>query len=420
MRTCGYFLIASLLLLGGCSKKDADDTGSDEAAAAAPVQVAPVERKTIHSYVTAEAILYSLKQATITPKINAPVARFLVQRGDHVREGQLLALLEDRDLVAAAQESKQLYQQAQAAYKNTSAATMPDDLTKANTDLATAREGLNAARRVYENRLSLFKQGAIAQKLVDDAKVALVTAQSQFDNAEQHLKSLETVGRAEQLRAAAAQEAAAKAHYESADAQASYAAVRSPMNGVVSDRPLNVGEMANSGSALLSIVDLSRVVARASIPVHEAALLAVGKPATISAGGREVPGKITVISPAVDPNTTTVQVWVEARNPGEHLKLGSTVQISMDAGEIPDAIVIPVTALLPSDEGGEKVMVAGSDNLAHERAVKVGVRSGDETQILSGLKPGEQVITQGGLGLDDKAKVQIAKPEAPGAADTDK
>jgi RND family efflux transporter MFP subunit len=266
----------------------------------------------------------------------------------------------------------------------------------------------------------LFKQGAIAQKLVDDAKVALVTAQSQFDNAEQHLKSLETVGRAEQLRAAAAQEAAAKAHYESADAQASYAAVRSPMNGVVSDRPLNVGELANSGSALLSIVDLSRVVARASIPVHEAALLTVGKPATISAGGREVPGKITVISPAVDPNTTTVQVWVEARNPGEHLKLGSTVQISMDAGEIPDAIVIPVTALLPSDEGGEKAMVAGSDNLAHERAVKVGVRSGDETQILSGLKPGEQVITQGGLGLDDKAKVQIAKPEAPGAADTDK
>jgi multidrug efflux pump subunit AcrA (membrane-fusion protein) len=413
-------LVVSLLLLAGCSKKDAGDSGTDEAAAAAPVQVAPVERKAIHSYITAEAILYPLKQATITPKINAPVARFLVQRGDHVREGQLLALLEDRDLVAAAQESKQLYQQSEAAYQNISAATMPDDLTKAKTDVATAREGLDAARRVYENRQSLFQQGAIAQKLVDDAKVALVTAQSQFDNAQQHLKSLETVGRAEQLKGASAQVAASKAHYESADAQASYAAVRSPMSGVISDRPLNVGEMANSGSALLSIVDVSRVVARASIPVHEAALLTVGKAATISSGGREVPGKVTVISPAVDPNTTTVQVWVEARNPGEYLKLGSTVQISMDAGEIPDATVIPVTALLASDEGGEKVMVAGSDNLAHERAVKAGVRSGDETQILSGLKPGEQVITQGGLGLDDKAKIQIVKPEAPDTADTAK
>ncbi len=421
MRICGYLLVIFLtLLLADCSKKNTAEIGADEATAAAPVQIAPVKRTAIHSYITAEAILYPLRQATITPKINAPVARFLVQRGDHVREGQLLATLEDRDLVAAAQESKQLYDQAQAAYQNTSAATMPDDLTKARTDVATAREGLDAARRVYENRESLFRQGALAQKLVDDAKVALVTAQSQFENAQQHLNSLETVGRAEQLKGASAQVAASKAHYESSEAQASYAAVRSPMSGVVSDRPLNVGEMANSGSALLSIVDLSRVVARASVPVHEAALLTVGKPAVISAAGREVPGKITVISPAVDPNTTTVQVWVEAQNPGEHLKLGSTVQISMDAGEIPGAIVIPVTALLASDDGGEKVMVAGSDNVAHERAVKVGVRSGDQTQILSGLKPGEQVITQGALGLDDKAKIQIVKPDAAGADDADK
>jgi HlyD family secretion protein len=421
MRTCGYLLVVSLLLLVNCSKKDAGDSGSDEAAAAAaPVQVAPVELKTIHSYVTAEAILYPLKQATITPKINAPVARFFVQRGDHVREGQLLAMLEDRDLVAAAQESKQLYQQSEAAYQTTSAATMPDDLTKARTDVATAREGLDAARKVYENRLSLFRQGALAQRLVDDAKVALVTAQSQFETAQQHLTSLETVGRTQQLKAASAQVAASKAHYESAEAQVSYAEVRSPMSGVVSDRPLNVGEMANSGSALLSIVDLSRVVARASVPVHEAALLTVGKPATISSGSLEVPGKVTVVSPAVDPNTTTVQVWVEAKNSGEHLKLGSTVEISMDAGEIPNAIIVPVAALLPSDDGGEKVMVAGSDNLAHERAIKVGARSGDETQILSGVKPGEQVITQGGLGLDDKAKIQIVKPEVPGASDSEK
>jgi len=353
-----------------------------------------------------------LRQANITPKISAPVAKFLVQRGDHVHEGQILALLEDRDLVAAAQESKQLYEQAEAAYENMSAATMPDDLTKAKADVLSARETLDAARKVYDNRQSLFREGALAQKMVDDAKVALVTAQSQFDTAQQHLKSLETIGRTEQIKGAQAQMAASKAHYESSQAQASYGEVRSPMNGVVSDRPLNVGEMASSGSALISIVDLSTVVARASVPVHEATLLSVGKPATITSGTIEVPGKISVVSPAVDPNTTTVQVWVEAQNSGEHLKLGSTVKIEMDAGAVRDAIVIPVSALLSSDEGGEKVMVAGSDGLAHERPVTVGIRSGDEVQISKGLKPGEQVITQGALGLDDKAKIQITKPSA--------
>lgn len=404
-------MLVCVLFLTACSKsKQAADSGGDESAPATPVQVAVAKRQPLEQVVTAEAILYPVKQANVVPKINAPVARFLAQRGDHVRQGQLVALLEDRDLVAAAQESQELYRQAQANYQNTAAATMPDDITKAKTDLESARQALDAATKVYQNRQELLREGALAQKLVDDAKVAMVQARSQFETAQQHLHSLESVGRAEQLKSAQAQSEAAKAHYETAAAQVSYAEVRSPITGIVSDRPLNIGEMASSGSVLLSIVDISRLVARANVPVHEAASIKVGRPATISGPGGQLSGKVTVVSPAVDPNTTTVQIWVEAPNPSEQLKPGSTVQISVDAGQIPDAIVIPAAALLASDEGDEKVMVAGRDGLAHEHHVQVGVRSGDDVQIMSGVKPGEQVITEGGLGLDDKAKIQIAKP----------
>lgn len=408
-RAVPWVLSLGLIVLGACSRQAAD-AGSGASETAAPVQVAPAKRQPIEQQVTAEAVLYPVKQANVVPKISAPVARFLVQRGDHVREGQLVAVLEHRDLAAAAQESDQLYQQAQANYENTRAGTMPEDLTKATTDVQSARQALDAATKVYENRQALFREGALAQKLLDDAKVSLVQAQSQYETAQQHLKSLETVGRTQQLKSAQAQADAAKAHYQSAAAQVSYAEVQSPINGVVSDRPLNIGEMASSGSALLSIVDISRVVARANVPVHEAASIRVGRPAKISGPGGELTGKVTVVSPAVDPSTTTVEVWVEARNPEEQLKPGTTVQVAIDAGELPDATVVPVAALLNSDEGGEKVMVAGADGLAHERKVEVGVRSGEEVQILSGVKPGEQVITEGGLGLDDKSKIQIAKP----------
>jgi HlyD family secretion protein len=288
---------------------------------------------------------------------------------------------------------------------------MPDDLTKARTDVASSRQAMEAAQRAYDNRQTLFAQGALARKLVDDANVTLVQAQSLYETAQQHLGSLEKVGRVEQLKAAQAQVAAAKAHYESAQAQVSYAEVRSPLTGVISDRPLNIGEMASSSSAIVSVVDLSRVVARASIPVAQAAVIRVGRPAIISNGTVELSGKVTVVSPAVDPNTTTVQVWAEATNIGERLKLGSTVQISIDAEQIPNALVVPASALLPSDEGGEKVMVAGTDGLAHERAIKTGIRSGDDVQILSGISDGERVITQGGLGLDDKAKIQVGQGE---------
>jgi HlyD family secretion protein len=406
-----HILLATVALLIGCSKQATTDAGTDQAPVT-PVQVAVAKRQVIHSYIAAEAVLYAVKQANVVPKISAPVARFLVQRGDHVREGQLVALLENRDLAAAARESQQLYQQAQASYQNTAAAVMPDDLTKAKTDVESARQAMEAAQKLYDNRQLLFRQGALAQKLVDDAKVALVQAQSQFQTAQQHLTSLETVGRTEQLKSAQAQMSAAKAHYDSSAAQASYAEVRSPIGGVVSDRPVNIGEMASSASAVISVIDISRVVARANVPVQQAATITAGRPATISGPGGELTGKVTVVSPAVDPNTTTVQVWVEAPNPAERLKPGATVQISVDAGEVPNAIVVPVAALLASDEGGEKVMIAGSDSVAHESAVKVGIRSGDEVQLLSGVQEGQQVITQGALGLDDKAKIEISKPGA--------
>src|SRR5450432_3329996 len=189
-----YLTAACLALLIGCGKKAADDSAK-EAEPVTPVEAAPVKREAIHQVVTAAAVLFPIAQANVMPKIAAPVRRFLVNRGDHVRQGQVLAVLEDRDLVAAEQESKSLFNQTQAAYQTTTGATMPDDLTKAQTDVQSARQGLDAAQKLYDNRVALVKQGALAQKLADDAKVALVQAQSQSETAQRHLQSLQSVGR---------------------------------------------------------------------------------------------------------------------------------------------------------------------------------------------------------------------------------
>jgi RND family efflux transporter MFP subunit len=146
--------------------------------------------------------------------------------------------------------------------------------------------------------------------------------------------------------------------------------------------------------------------------VNEASGLRKGQKATIKTATGEIEGKVIVVSPAVDANTTTIQVWVEANNSDEALKLGSTVTISIDAGNLPNAVIVPLSALLASDEGGEKVMVALANGTAQERKVETGVRNGDDVEILSGVKPGENVITKGALGLDDKAKIEVAKPGA--------
>ncbi len=403
-------LAACFVLLAACGKSA--DQG--EKKAVAPVQVASATRASIQNIVTADAVLYPLNQSTITPKVSAPVKKFFVHRGDHVREGQLLATLENRDLAAAALESKGLYDQAKANYQATTEASLPEELTKSKQDVQASKQAVNAAERQLESRQALFKQGALARKMVEDAQVTAAQARSQYETALEHLNALQNVGRQQQVKAAQAQVESARAHYQGAEAQLSYTEIRSPISGVIADRPLYAGEMASAGSPLLTVMDISKVVARANVPQGQASNLKNGDAATISSrnGTGDGTGKVIVVSPAADPNSTTVQVWVEVPNPDGKLKPGTSVRTSIVAGTLNDALVIPTSALLSSDEGGESVFVVGPDSVAHERKVETGIRQGDQVQILKGLSAGDRVVTTGGLGLEDGAKVQVQQAEA--------
>jgi multidrug efflux pump subunit AcrA (membrane-fusion protein) len=402
-------LIASLVLIScGKSKGKAEEpAGGEEHEAATPVQVAPVTAGSIDRIVEADAVLWPVHQASLMPKISAPIKQFTANRGDHVKAGQLVAVLENRDLVAAERESTANVTQAEAAYRSLSQGTVNEDLTKAQSDVTATKQALDAAQKVYDSRVDLLNQGAIARKLVEDAKVALVQAQTANQNAVRHLQVLQNVSRKEQIVGAQAQVQAAQARKQSAEAQVAYSQVVSPISGVVADRPLFPGEMASTGAPLMNIVDISSVIAKANLPVADAADVKVGMDATISFNGEDSPGKVTVVSPAVDPNTTTVQVWVQAQNPGERLKPGTGVHISIKAATLNNVTLVPSAALLNSDEGGQKVMVVDDKSVAHERPVQVGVRQADKAQITKGVKEGEKVVTVGGLGLEDKAHVKI-------------
>jgi RND family efflux transporter MFP subunit len=120
-----------------------------------------------------------------------------------------------------------------------------------------------------------------------------------------------------------------------------------------------------------------------------------------------VTGKVTVVSPALDPNSTTVEVWVQARNADQRLKPGTSVQVSMLAQTIPDALVIPAAALLTAQDGATSVMQVSADDHAHRKNVRVGIRQGDTVQIIAGLQAGDRVVTPGAYGLPDKSKIKV-------------
>lgn len=382
------------------------------------VQVAPVEKNTIQRVVEAQAVLFPLQQATIVPKISAPVQKFLVKRGSPVREHQVLAVLENRDLSAAAQDTKGAYDQAQATYETTTAANLPEELQKAEADVQQAQQALDAQEKVFQSRQQLFEQGALPRKELDQSRVDITLARNQYAIAKKHLDALLAIGKPQELKAAAGQLESAKGKFMGAEAQLSYSEIRSPINGVITDRPLYPGEMATAGTPLLTVMDLSSVIAKAHIPQDQAAALKAGDNGVMTVPGIDDPikGKVTVVSPALDPNSTTVEVWFEAKNPKHELKPGSSVHLSLTAQTVKDALVVPATSILTAPDGSTTVMLAGSDGLAHQQGVKVGVRNGDDVQVVEGVKEGDKVITSGAYGLPDKTKIKIETAEAPAEA----
>jgi RND family efflux transporter MFP subunit len=262
-----------------------------------------------------------------------------------------------------------------------------------------------------------LKEGALARKSVDDASVQFASAKAQLETAKEHLRTLQTAGKQAQINNARAQVESAQAQLRSAQAQVTYSEVRSPAAGVIADRPLYAGDVAVAGTPLMVVMDVSRVVARVNVPASDSTGIRVGQPATISLTdtGQEVPGQVTVVSPATDPNSATIQVWVQADNPGRNLKPGVAVHVAIVTETIKNAMLVPAAAILPGETGGTAVLVVDSGAVAHRRAVQLGVRQGDKIQVLTGVLPREDVVVVGGMGVDDKAKVKVIQANAPEA-----
>jgi len=403
--------------IAGCGKKEKEE-GPEVS-----VQAAPAAKADIARVVNAEAIIFPVLQSAIAPKINAPVKKFYVARGQKVRQGQLLATLENRDLSATALDNKGAYEQAEATYSTSVNATLPEEVAKAELEVQTSQQELDAAQKLYSSRQDLFKQGALPRKDLDASAVQLAQARTAYDVARKHLDGLNAVGKQGALKSAQGQLTSAKGKLMNAEAQLSYTEIRSPINGYITDRPLYPGEMASTAAPLLTVMDISQVIAKAHVPQSDAALLHKGDPATISLPGLEKPvvGKVSLISPALDPNSTTVEVWVQAANPDQQLRPGATAQLSITAQTVHDALVVPASALLNAKEDSAQIMVVDSQNQAQSRDVKIGIKTAEQAQIVSGLKPGEMVITGGAYGLPDKTKVKIEKAESAGAeGDSDK
>ncbi|MGH9917861.1 MAG: efflux RND transporter periplasmic adaptor subunit, partial [Nitrososphaerales archaeon] len=362
------------ITLAGCGK-------SGESNPPTPTVAVQAQHPTIGPIapqIDADAILDPLAQAALAPRISSPIRAEYVQRGSHVHRGELLVTLDDRDLQGNALDSKGGLSQAQAAYAAATRATIPEAVQKAQLDVDQTKANLAVAQRTADERNRLFHQGAVSAYDAHTATAAAVQAKAAYDEAVQHLASVRNTTQSTSTQAAQGQLTSAQGRYINAQAQVGFANLRSPIEGVVTDRPLFPGEMAQAGTPILTVMDTSSLIAKLHIAQSSAQQLAVGSPAEVHVPGLATPVHATVslISPALDPGSTTVEVWLKLPNPDGRLKVGTPVHAVIRGAVVPNALRIPTSALLPAPDGnGTIVMIAGADGAAHIRPVQVGIRT---------------------------------------------
>jgi RND family efflux transporter MFP subunit len=249
---------------------------------------------------------------------------------------------------------------------------------------------------------------------LEASQLELTTAEDELRLAEQTI-ALRTRSLNPNERAlAAARVAQAQQHLATVDAQLSYATIRAPITGIVTDQFQYEGEFAAAGAKLVNIADTSQVIVKAPFADTVTATLTVGDPATIlptDQSGTEMTGQVTLISRATDPTSRTVEVWVTLGNAGGQLRANGAAEVTIASQTKQDAIVVPASAATleatNADEG--TVMVVDSESIAHEQKVTVGIRTPDKIEITSGLQGGETVVIEGNYALPDGTKVEVSE-----------
>jgi membrane fusion protein (multidrug efflux system) len=326
----------------GCGRSSRSETGGNDDEVTVPVEVAMVTSGDIASYWTGTATLEAEKETEVVAKVGGVVKRILVEEGDYVAAGQVLAKLDDEKI------------------------TVQVDQAKAN---------LEKLRSDYER----------AQELFDES---LVSAQ-EFQRTKYEYESQ-------------------KAAYDLCALDLDYTAIRSPINGVVAERLVKVGNMVLPNSAVFRVTDPDPLIAVLHVPERQVGRLMNGQIATITVdalGEAEFAGRVDRISPVVDPATGTIKVTVEVRDASRSLKPGMFARINIVHDVHAGTVLAPRDAIIEEDD--ESAVFVVSDSTAFRRIVKTGYVNSINIEVLEGLALGDTVVTTGKGSLKDSSRVEM-------------
>ncbi len=338
------------LLAGGCSNGKAKEKTppADDKETAVPVETRPLRRAEMVAVYSGTAPIEAHEEASVVAKVGGEVRQIFVEEGDAVQAGQILARLDGDRL----------------------------RLTLAQTDA-----NLKKLERDYKRTLDLSERGLVSKSSAENLKFDL-----------------------DALRAA----------YDSARLELSYTDIRAPIPGVVSARAIKVGNTIRPNDPTFTVTDLVPLLAYVHVPEKEFRKIAPGQAAEVvvdALGGERFVGKISRISPTVDPQTGTFRARVEVDDRSRRLKPGMFARVNIVYERRPDALQLPRTAIIDAD--GQQSVYVVDGGKAQQRVIRTGLTNGGWIEVVDGLQGDERVVTVGQAGLKSGTAVRIVGEDAP-------
>ena len=365
------------------------------------VGVTKVVRKSLARTLTISSELVPFQEIDVYAKESGFVKQLLVDYGSHVRQGQLLAVLEIPELEANIQQDR------------SAIASLADQVKNAEHQMDRVQAQHKVLHLQFEriNSVAQSKPGLVAQQEVDDVQGRDLAAEAQVEGA----KSAVEVARSNWV--------AAKSKLEHDQALYSYSQITAPFAGVVTQRYANLGTLLQSGinssTQAMPLVKLSKEdLYRLVIPVPEAYVSAVKLATTVSvhvpALNQTFPGKIARFAFDVHEDTRTMHTEVDVPNPQGTLLPGLYAEVTLTLNQDADALVVPLESV---DRNADKASVdlIDSNGKIEVRTVTLGTETANDVQVLSGLQEGEQVVVSDRSGLSPGEAVHPRPVASPGA-----
>lgn len=345
-------VLCSILLfaLAGCQPgADKGDEAGEEEQPAIPVETAGSNRGDIYAVYSGTAPVEAFADAQVIAKVGGEVREILVEEGDRVRSGQVLARL---------------------------------DGDRLRFEMQQAEANLRKLQRDYQRNVDLRDRSLISA--------------GDFEKIQYEMEAL-------------------KATYDLAKLELGYTEIRAPIQGVVSQRFIKLGNTIDVNAPTFQVTSLEPLISYLHVPEREYRRIAAGQTATLRVDalqGSTFEGTVARISPVVDPATGTFKATIEVYDESRRLKPGMFARVNVVYDMHADALQIPRSAII--EEGGESSVFVVSDETAHRRSVRTGYVENGRVEILEGLADGETFVLVGQSGLKEGSKVTVVNADETG------